>query len=246
VVEAAYRTDLAHVHDAGFGLFAENAAPVAVELLRRSRLHSGLVVELGCGSGISSGIFAAAGYDVLGIDLSPKMLAIARKRVPGAQFRQESFVTAEIPPCIAVTAFGEIFNYLFDTENNEKSLYGLFRRVYEALNSGGLLIFDGAEPGRVPGGGPLRRYFDGDDWAALVETEENRRQRMLTRRITSFRKVGRLYRRDHEVHRLRLFNRRKLLKQLRTIGFRVHTLPGYGSWQFPPGYVAFVARKTGA
>ena len=41
----------------------------------------------------------------------------------------------------------------------------------------------------------------------LVTSEEDRRHRLLTRRITSFRRVGDLYRRDQEVHRQRLLDR---------------------------------------
>ena len=41
----------------------------------------------------------------------------------------------------------------------------------------------------------------------LVTNEEDRRHRFLTRRITSFRRVGDLYRRDQEVHRQRLIAR---------------------------------------
>lgn len=241
----AYRADLAYIHDTGFGFCAENAAPVALDFLRGAGIDDGLIVELGCGTGISSAIFSAAGFDVLGFDLSSAMLKIARRRVPRGRFRQQSFVTANFPRCVAVTAFGEIFNYLFDANNTDQSLRRLLVRAYDALVPGGFLFFDGAEPGRVPGGGPQRRYFDGADWAVLVESEENSRERLVTRRITSFRKVGRLYRRHQEVHRLRLFERSTLLKQLRTLGFRIRTLNAYGEYRFPPGYVGIVARKPG-
>jgi hypothetical protein len=100
-----------------------------------------------------------------------------------------------------------------------------------------------AEPGRVPGPGPERKSVEGEDWAVLVSAEEDRKRRVLTRQITSFRKVGELYRRDREVHRLRLLVRSELVAQLRRIGFRVRILPGYGPSRFPTGLVGFLARK---
>jgi SAM-dependent methyltransferase len=239
----AYRPDLAYIHDVGFGGFAAEAAPGLLHLLRRNGVRSGLVIDLGCGSGIWGRELAAAGYDVLGIDQSAAMIAIARKGVPGASFRTESFLTADLPPCAAVTAIGECFNYLFDPANTEQGLLRLLRRIYNALHPGGLLIFDGAVPGRVPGRGVQRKYVEGDDWAVLVAAEEDRPRRLLTRTITSFRKVGNLYRRCQEVHRLRLFDPSELAGQLRGIGFRTRTLRGYGLMHFPRGYVGFLARK---
>jgi hypothetical protein len=66
---------------------------------------------------------------------------------------------------------------------------------------------------------------------------------LLTRRITSFRKVGDLYRRDEETHRLRLMRRSELAGQLRGIGFRVRILSSYGPLRFAHGHVGFLARK---
>jgi SAM-dependent methyltransferase len=240
----AYRDDLAYVHDVGFGGYARNAAPVLLQALRQRGLTNGRVVELGCGSGILSAEVAAAGYDVEGFDISPAMIALARARVPGGRFHEQSLWSVDIPPCVAVAAVGECVNYLFDRANTDRALAKLFRRVYAALRPGGVFLFDVAEPGRVPGAGPQRGFREGEDWATLVVATEDRARRRLTREITSFRKVGELYRRDHEVHRLRLLDSRELADQLRRIGFRVRRLRGYGSWRFPPGYTALLAGRS--
>ncbi len=238
---APYHEDLAFIHDAGYGDMARAAVPVVLDALRQSGLDRGLVIDLGCGSGILAAEVAAAGYDVLGFDISPAMVALARQRVPQGRFHARSFLAAEFPACVAVTAIGEVFNYLFDAGNTDASLGRLLRRIHDALAPGGMLLFDGAEPGRIPGGAQ-RAYRESDDWAVLVDADEDGRH--LTRRITSFRKVGKLYRRDHEVHEQRLFRRADLARQLRQVGFRVRILRRYGARQFPAGYVGFLARKT--
>jgi SAM-dependent methyltransferase len=239
----AYRDDLAYIHDAGFGRFAQAAGPVLMEALSQGGIKDGLVIDLGCGSGIMSRVISEAGYDVLGIDISEAMIAMARRRVPQGRFRVESLLRAEFPHSVAIAAVGECINYLFDSGNNRSSLAKLLRRIHQSLISGGLFLLDVAEPGRVPGAGIARSYFEGDDWAVLVTTEEDRRQKLLTRRITSFRRVGELYRRDQEVHRQRLLAGPELADQLRRIGFRVRILRGYGMLRFGRGHVGLLARK---
>src|SRR5207247_10818256 len=117
--------------------------------------------------------------------------------------------------------------YLLDKNNTVNELRRLFRRVYTSLKPGGVFIFDIAEPGR--GKGPRQKHKEGADWAVLVEVDEDARARRLTRRITSFRKVGELYRRNEEVHHLQLYNRSEVAKELRAVGCRLRTVRAYGN-----------------
>ena len=240
-----YREDLAWIHDAGYGNHARATVPVLLEALRQRGMGSGLVVDLACGSGILAGELSAAGYDVLGIDISKAMIALARKRAPKASFRVQSLWEADIPSCVAVTAIGECLNYLFDQRNTDAARVQLFRRIHAALCPGGVFLFDVAEPGRVPGSGVQWGCREGEGWAALVAAEEDRTTQVLTRQITSFRRVGKHYRRAHEVHRLRLLSGAELVRQLRGLGFRVRVLRRYGELRFPPGYIGLLSRKPG-
>jgi SAM-dependent methyltransferase len=241
----AYSPDLASIHDSGFGHVAANAAVELLKHLRKSRKRepSGLVIDLGCGSGILSEAASDAGYDVLGFDYSESMLALARKRAPRAEFRRESFIAARLPSCVAIAAIGEVFNYLFDRRNRASRLPQVLRTMYQALEPGGLLLFDVATPGRVPGSTPQRGFSEGPGWTCLYTSEEDRRRMTLTRTITSFWKVGDLYRRSREIHRLRLYHRNTVQQELRHAGFRVQTRSGYGRFRFPPGWVGFAATK---
>ena len=88
----AYADDLAHIHDVEFGEFPKGSAPWILDILHQSGVTDGLVVDLGCGSGIWARELADAGYKVLGIDISPAMIKIAQQRVPDGEFRVESFL----------------------------------------------------------------------------------------------------------------------------------------------------------
>ena len=154
-----------------------------------------------------------------------------------------SFLSVPLPRCVAITAIGECLSYLFDERNGEETLAGFFACAHEALEPDGVLVFDVLESGR---GVPCRnaeRYAGGRDWAVLVKVQENLAARQLTREITSFRRVGKLYRRVEEVHGLRLLSKEAVERKLRRQGFSVKVVRGYGELRFPRGHVGFVARR---
>ncbi|MCI0489514.1 MAG: class I SAM-dependent methyltransferase [Blastocatellia bacterium] len=184
-----------------------------------------------------------ANYRVLGIDISEAMIRIARRRAPRAEFRAGSFFEADIPPCNAVTSISECLNYLVHSKNHKQTLVGLFRRIYRALVPGGVFIFDIAEPGQVTHGIKMRGFSEGEYWVVVLEKEEDPERAVLTRRITSFRKVGEHYRRSDELHRQRLYKAADVAGQLRKAGFRVRTMRSYGEHPLPKNHAAFIARK---
>src|SRR5579871_1799926 len=216
----AYAQDLAYIHDTGFTGFVRKAAPGLLRLLRENGVPSGLVVDAGCGSGVWARELGDHGYRAYGIDISAAMIRLARQQAPGAKFRVGSFLSAELPACDAVTCIGEVVNYAFDRAGGRAGLARFFARVRDALRPGGVFIFDIVEPGLVPDAAPQRRFLEGPDWAILLEVRENRKRKILTRRIVSFRQVGKLYRRDEETHVLHLYAAAELLAELSRAGFQ--------------------------
>jgi SAM-dependent methyltransferase len=194
-----YKEDLAYIHDVGHSDYALKSAPGILDILAQNNIREGLIVDLGCGSGLSALEFRKAGYRVLGVDVSEALIAIARTRVPTAEFQVESLFKTNIPPCNAVTSIGECFNYLFDPDNNHQTLVQLFHRIYNALVPGGVFIFDIAQPGQVTQGNTAKGFTEGKDWIVLVEKKEDREQATLSRRIITLRQVGEHYRRDDYV-----------------------------------------------
>ena len=237
-----YREDLAFIHDAGFADFVNRSAPGILAMLRRNGVRSGLVVDLGCGSGRWAARLLAQGYDVLGIDLSPAMIALARKHSPKAVFRRGSLLSARLPVCDAVTAMGECVNYAFDPRHSVESLRRFFDRVFGAIRPGGVFVFDFATPDRIPAQ-VTKNWIEGSGWALHVEASGDRKARVLERRIVSFRKMGAVYRRSEETHRLNLYTVPEVEKMLRWAGFRPERLSGYGRFRLYPGMSALLARK---
>jgi SAM-dependent methyltransferase len=239
-----YREDLAYIHDVGHSDYALKSTPGILKILAQNNIRGGLVVDLGCGSGLSALELTTAHYRVLGIDISESLIAIARTRVPTAEFRVESLFKTHIPFCNAVISIGECFNYLFDEDNNSQTIVRLFDRIYTALILGGIFIFDIAEPGQVSEGDRTKSFGEGDDWIVLVEKEEDRAQSTLIRRIVTFRQVGAYYRRDGEVHQLRLYEATDVAEKLRQVGFQTQIVRNYGRYELPTAHAAFIARKS--
>lgn len=240
----AYEEDLAFIHDAGFGDIARGAARVLLEALAARGPAGGLVVDLGCGSGILAAECRAAGYDVFGVDISEEMVRLARGRAPGARFVRASLFAVDIPPCVAVACIGEGVNYLFDERDPGGRLADLLRRVYAALSPGGLLLFDAAGPGRVPPPGEVRSWLEGDGWAVLVHAREDAASAIVERRIIAFREVAGSFRRSEEVHRLRLYDVESVTRCLHDAGFACSSVKDhYAGIRLPLGVRAFLAIR---
>jgi SAM-dependent methyltransferase len=239
-----YADDLAYIHDTGFAGYALKSAPGILGILAQAEIDGGLVVDLGCGSGLWAEQLIRANYRVLGIDISRPMIDIAKKRAPRAEFQVASLFKAAIPRCDGVTSISECINYMFDSDGGFTALRNLFSRVHRALRPGGLFIFDIAEPGQVKAGMKTKGFTEGKDWLVLVEKEEDPQRSILTRRIITFRKTGSQYRRTDEVHRQRLYKVTDVAAGLRLAGFRVRALRKFGNHPLPKYHAAFVARKV--
>ena len=172
-----YGEDLAYIHDVGHADFALRTAPGILEILHQSGVLEGLVVDLGCGSGLLARELVDAGYRVLGIDISEAMVEISRNRVPEAEFRVGSLFEADIPPCVAVTAVSEVLNYLFDPENERRGLTRLCRRVYDTFASGWRLRLRRVGAGAGAGGRHCEGFQGGGGLGGALREGGGRRAR---------------------------------------------------------------------
>ena len=237
-----YGADLAYVHDRAFGHVARAGGLTLIRFLERNGWGEGLVVELGSGSGITARLLTEEGYEVLGVEVSADLIEIARQRAPAASFENASLLDAEVPGCVAVAAIGEPFNYAFHDRESD-ALGNLFERVHDALEPGGLFLFDVAEPGRERGG-PRRTWHEGADWMLCLEAVEYHAEQRLDRRITVFRDADDGYRRSDELHVLRLYERTEVQDALAAAGFESRQLGAYsGAVHFGRGWSGWLATK---
>jgi SAM-dependent methyltransferase len=234
-----YKTDLAYIHDAGFGAFARHAGPAIVRMLRQAGIRRGLVVELGCGGGVVAERLTRARYDVLGLDISPAMIRRARRRAPLATFRVASLADAAIPACAAVVAVGEVVTYV---PGGLPVLRRFLARAHAALPPGGLLLFDfiTSHRGRIY----PAKTISGRGWRLVARADVDRARRILTRRMAMIRTVNGRTRRAGETHRVRIYRRDEIVRAVRRAGFSVETSRAIGQRPLIAGDVAVIARRV--
>ncbi len=235
----SYSADLAYIYNAGFHSYSLNVAPGLLRLLRRFQVEEGLVLDLGCGSGSLARQLSLAGYGVVGFDPSRAMLEIAKRTAPGVTFVQAGIFETTLPLCAAALCLGEVISIA--CADSRAALPGFFRRVRKALIPGGFFVVDYGQHGRLPAGMPKHAHWSGKDWTLLVDATVEKD--LLTRRVTTFRRVGEGFRRRVETHRLRLFDDRQITTLLERAGFAdVRTVRNIGDLRFSSGHSAAIAR----
>ena len=118
----------------------EEWADDLTELLKKNGASGGLVAELGCGTGRMTRALAARGYDMIGIDNSGDMLAIAMEQPSeGILYLEQDMREFELYGTVAaVVSVCDSLNYITE----EEDLLEVFRLVNNYLDPGGVFIFD--------------------------------------------------------------------------------------------------------
>jgi len=172
------------------------------------------------------------------------MLALAAKRAPRAEFRRESFISADIPACLAVTAMARSSITSSTAATGARgfrpSLAAFMKRFARADCS---CSTSRSRAASATGGtsGAIRRAPGGRASIPPRKTGGERRSRGRSRRSEKWAKN---YRRHREVHRLKLFPRSEVAQMLRSAGFQVSTLSGYARFRFP-GRLGRIPRPQG-
>jgi SAM-dependent methyltransferase len=236
-----YRRDLALVHHRGFGFHADGCAADLIELLAPVRERDGLVLEIGCGSGLLTRYLVGAGFRVLATDASPAMLDLARDTAPGADgFSQLTLPDDPVPPCDAVVGIGHPLCYLPSLEAIERALVAMAR----ALRPGGVLATDleDFEWGelRVDQADQARL---GDDWAIITRVSVPERDSFVREMTTFVRDDDGSWRRDDERHDNVLLDVSAVPALLAPEGIDAVTARSFGVHELPVGLYALVGRK---
>lgn len=166
------------------------------------------LLELACGTGVQSVRFAQAGFDVTGLDLSSDMLEVAKKRAASAHqnidFKQGNMLDlSQAGKYDFVTCYSDSICYMAD----EVEVGDVFKQVYDALNEGGVFIFDVHSTYQTDEVFPGYSYHENaEDFAMVWDSYEDEAPHSVVHELTFFiqDEDGRFTRFD-EVHEERTY-----------------------------------------
>lgn len=237
-----YRQDLSLIHHNGFGYHADACAPGILAYLRPILERRGLVVELGCGSGLLTRHLLDAGHRVIATDASPAMLELARENAADAEEVTQLVLPDDpIPSADAIVSVGHVLNYLPD----ETALTRALGAAARSLRRGGLIAIDlcdlhwGEARRDSP---PLGRVEH--DWALFIEFSVPAPDR-FERKITTFlREPDGSWRRDDEFHENVLIDTALVPQILDEEGVSTRVLTSFGGEELPIGLRAVVGTRA--
>ena len=190
------------------------------EILKREGLRPRTAVDLACGTGSVTAILAKQGLDVTGVDQSEEMLTVAMEKVMDlekpprfiCQSLQELFLPRGVD--LAVCALDSL-DYITDPADCAQAI----RRIYKALNPGGIFIFDVNTPEKLRAmDGQV--FLDEDDdvycvWRGEFDDETN----ICSYGMDLFQRRGEVWERSFEEHREYAYSRDQLTDYLKAAGF---------------------------
>lgn len=132
--------DFARYYDfLGWDKFAASAAVRLKAFFRLRCEKPKTVLDLACGTGELEKMLAGRGIRFTGVDASPEMLRMARRKCRGVRFVQSDVATVRLREKFDLVVF------LFDSANHMNSLSHLlrvFKNARNHLKEGGYFIFD--------------------------------------------------------------------------------------------------------
>ena len=216
----------------------------------RRGLPGNTVLDLACGTGSLTWELARRGYEMIGVDLSPDMLAQAADKADS---------DVDVPPIFLCQSMDKLDLYgtidacvcCLDSVNyvtNPRKLQKAFERVHLFLMPGGLFIFDFNTPTKLQAMDGQVFLDETEDAYCVWRGDYSPRRRICSYFMDIFALDGEtgLWERGEELHEEYAYTPEELTQFLRNAGFRDIRQYGELSMRRPQPNeqrIFFVARK---
>jgi SAM-dependent methyltransferase len=214
-----------------------------LKLLEPVREQDGLVVELGCGSGLLTRYLIDAGHRVIATDASPAMLDLARETAAGAEgIRRLTLPDDPIPAADAIVSIGHALSYLPDAGAIDRALVGIAR----ALRPGGLLAIDicDLEYADARQDVSSRGWVD-ENWAIVTEFSVPAPDRFVRQMATFVKNEDGSWRRDDERHDNVMVDTGRIPALLAENDVHATVGTSFGTESLPTGLRTIIGHKRG-
>ena len=217
------------------------------EILDKEGICPKTAVDLACGTGSVALLLARMGYRVIGVDMSEEMLTVAQQRafeqIGYPMFIRQRLQELFLPKGVdmAVCALDGL-DYILEPKDCAQAI----RRVYKALNPGGIFIFDVNTPEKL-------RAMDGqvfldedDDVYCVWRGEFDEQTNICSYGMDLFQRRGDVWHRSFEEHQEYAYTAEQLTGYLKAAGFTHIRVYADGKLEAPAAgeqRIYFSARK---
>ncbi len=178
------------------------------------------VLDLACGTGSLTWELARRGYQMTGVDLSSEMLSLAEEKCrdlkPRPRFFCQAMEDLRLPERVdACVCCLDSVNYVLKPEKLRRA----FRRVFDALEPGGLFLFDADTPEKLKSMDGQIFLDETEDVFCVWRGEYSEKKRVCSFWMDIFERSQSDWRRYGELHREYAYTMAELEEYLREAGF---------------------------
>jgi len=206
------------------------------------------LLDLACGTGTCSILFAQQGLEVIGLDSSEAMLEEAEKKIKKEGLSINLIKKDMRDFCLEkkvelVTCFYDSLNYLLE----EEDLLKTFKNVLMCLTDKGFFIFDlNTEYALAHSWGDKVYVRKNDGITSIWKNSYDRKTKIATLELTLFVDQDDHYSRVVEIHKERAYSNGEIKRLLKMAGFSEIHFYRHMTFQKPDSYtnrIMGVARK---
>ena len=190
------------------------------DILKREGLRPRTAADLACGTGSVALLLAKMGLEVTAVDLSEEMLTVAQQKAQTLE-NPPRFICQPLQALrlykgvdLAVCALDSL-DYITEPDDCKEAI----RRIYKALNPGGIFIFDVNTPEKL-------RAMDGqvfldedEDVYCVWRGEFDQETNICSYGMDLFQRRGAVWERSFEEHREYAYSASRLKEYLKAAGF---------------------------
>ena len=190
------------------------------QILEREGLKPRTAVDLACGTGSVALLLAEQGLRVIAVDMSEDMLAVASQKAAGMNnspvFVCQSLQQLHLPRGVdlAVCALDSL-DYITDPADCAEAI----KRVYKALNPGGIFIFDVNTPEKLQAMDGQVFLDEDEDVYCVWRGEFDENTNICSYGMDLFQRSGKHWLRSFEEHQEYAYSQEQLTAYLQAAGF---------------------------
>jgi SAM-dependent methyltransferase len=236
------------------GNFSVRMVGYTSQIMRRFHFRPRSILDLCCGTGTAAILFAENGYEVVGVDASPEMLRLARKKARHKKLKIR-FINQRLPKLDIeekasentkqfdlVVSYYDSLNYLLDKADLQKTFAGVNRH----LVPGGMFIFDMNTWYALKNAWTRTYAGQNEDIAWVWKAEADNISKTATLCTVFLIRRGKIWRRYDEEHTEKAYANDVIKRLLKGTGFEIagfYRCPKFIKPDRKTGRIAVAARK---